>query len=99
MFLSGLFLAGALQASPAVVDASLAPSRAPVAVPFSRAPRMAGQRPASECRQRATLASKDSDASAMPLNRMPWAMGERAVMRMIDGCPVRTPIVRRVPKP
>lgn len=99
MFLSALFLTAALQASPVGADASKASARAPAAVPFARAPRMAGQRPALECRQRATQASKDSDASATPLNRMPWAIGERAVMRMIDGCPVRTPIVRRAPKP
>lgn len=95
MFLSALSLAAALQASSAIAEAP----GVPAAVPFARAPRMAGQRPALECRQRATQANKDADASATPLNRMPWALGERAVMRMVDGCPVRTPIVRRAPKP
>lgn len=95
MLLSALTLAVALQASSAIVEAP----RVPAAVPFTRAPRMAGQRPAQDCRRRATQASKDSDASGAPLNRMPWAMGERAVIRMVDGCPVRTPIVRRAPRP
>ena len=93
MLLSTIALAAALQVSPAVEPQPF--HVAPVAVPFAHAPRMAGQRSALECRQRATQARDDSSVSAAPLNRMPPAIGERAVMRMIDGCPVSTPIVQR----
>lgn len=64
---------------------------------FARAPQMDGQRSALECRQRATKTRDDAVSQAQPLNRMPMGIGERAVMRMVDGCPVRAPIVRRVP--
>ncbi|WP_066730353.1 hypothetical protein [Caulobacter sp. CCH9-E1] len=99
MLLSGLLLAAALQAPP---EPTAAPKPqgppARVAVPFSQAPRMKGQRPAWECRRRATLARKTQDETAKPLNRMPMGLGERAVMRMVDGCPVRTPIIQPPPR-
>ncbi|MDR6624604.1 hypothetical protein [Caulobacter segnis] len=94
MFLSTLLLAAALQAPPAVAAPSPAGPPAPAAVPFVQTPRMKGQRSPFECRQRATLARKAEDGSTKPLNRMPMALGERAVMRMVDGCPVRAPLIQ-----
>jgi hypothetical protein len=98
MFLSGLLLAAALQAPipPAAPMPNSPPARA--AVPFSQAPRIKGQRPAWQCQQRAALARKTEDGAAKPLKRMPMALGERAVMRMVDGCPVRTPIIQSAPR-
>lgn len=98
MFLSGLLLAATLQAPlpPAAFKPDGSPARA--AVPFSQAPRIKGQRPAWQCQQRATLARKTEDGAAKPLKRAPMALGERAVMRMVDGCPVRTPIMHSAPR-
>ena len=97
MLLSGLLLAAALQAP--LPPAAPKPDGPPASVvaAFSHAPRMKGQRSALECRRRATLAHKTEDGAAKPLNRMPMALGERAVMRMVDGCPVRTPILQSPP--
>jgi hypothetical protein len=94
MFLSMLLLAAALQTPPVVVAPSPAGPPAPAAVPFVQAPRMKGQRSPFACRQRATLARKGEDETVKPLSRMPAVIGERAVMRMVDGCPVSTPIIQ-----
>jgi len=98
MFLSAILLTAALQTAPPVGAPIPARPPAPAAVPFVQAPRMKGQRSPFECRQRATLARKAGDEAVKPLNRMPMAIGERAVMRMVDGCPVRTPIVQSPPR-
>jgi hypothetical protein len=98
MFLSTLLLAAALQTPPVIAAPKPAGPPAPAAVPFVQAPRMKGQRSPFECRQRATLARKAGDETVKPLSRMPTAIGERAVMRMVDGCPVRTPIVQSPPR-
>lgn len=98
MFLSTLLLALAVQAPPMVAAPRPAGPPALTAAPFTHAPRMKGQRSSFECRQRAILARKAEDQSSKPLARMPMALGERAVMRMVDGCPVRTPIVQGRPR-
>lgn len=36
---------------------------------------------------------------AQPLSKMPEAHGERAVARLVDGCPVAVPVVQRTPAP
>lgn len=98
MLLSGLLVAAALQAPPEARPAPRLEGPPPqAAAPFSQAPRMKGQRPAWECRRRATLARKTQDETAKPLNRMPMGLGERAVLRMVEGCPVRTPIIQGPP--
>ena len=98
MLLSGLLLATALQVPLPPLASKPAGPPARVVAPFSQAPRMKGQRSALECRQRATLARKTEDGAAQPLNRMRTGIGERAVMRMIDGCPVRTPLIQPPPR-
>ncbi|WP_143324147.1 hypothetical protein [Caulobacter sp. X] len=98
MLLSGLLLAAALQAPPPPPASMPAGPPSRVVAPFSQAPRMKGQRSALECRQRATLARKTEDGAAKPLNRMRTGVGERAVMRMVDGCPVRTPLIPPPPQ-
>lgn len=101
MLLSALVLVGALRGFDAPPPPAPPPPREPpakAAVPFAHAPRMKGQRPAWECRRRATLARETGDQTAKPLKRMPMGLGERAVMRMVDGCPVRTPIIQSAPR-
>ncbi len=46
---------------------------------------------------RAIKAREEAIAKSEPLIRMPRGVGERAVLRMVDGCPVRTPIVQSRP--
>ena len=84
MFLSALALAAAVQVAPA----------AEMAKPFDLAPRIDGQRSALECRQRTTQARQDAIARGESLGRMPAAVLQHTVIRMVDGCPVSTRVIQ-----
>ena len=99
MFLSALTLTAALQAvpaAPAAPPAQISPSSEQKPA-FNRTFGPAGARTPLECRMRAMKAREDAIAKGEPLIRMPRGVGERAVFRMVDGCPVRTPIVQSRP--
>ncbi len=96
MFLSALLLAAAVQAVSATPAAPLTPPAASKPS-FNRAFTLAGGRTPLECRMRAMKAREDAIAKGEPLIRMPQGIGERAVLKMIDGCPVRTPLVQSRP--
>jgi hypothetical protein len=110
MLLSAVFFAAALQAAPLVVIPDAPPVQLPPP-PVAKMTPGARQLAAWQARrdriakcnrfglQRARGAPSEGAEKAKKLGEMPAAHGERAVLRMVDGCAVSTPIVQRVPAP
>ena len=100
MFLSALALAAMLQApSSGVLHDGVASAARPAGAVSPRpstgfviGPQARG------CKRTAPeLVGKPDALTAQPLTKMPMAHGEWAVARLVDGCPVAVPIVRRAP--
>jgi hypothetical protein len=95
MFLFALALAAQATPVPSTQALQFGPS---VSEPgFSRAPTLPGQLSAFECNARPTRARDEAIVRGEPLNRMPPALLQHTVIRLVDGCPVSTRVVQSRP--
>lgn len=101
MVLSAIVLAGALQAAPAIIPPSqlqLHPKRAPSTgqAPLSFAN---GMRVDCASGRIERTARRAPSSSFRRLGEAPDAIGQRAVLRLVDGCPTAVLIVQKPLQP